>query len=80
MNNPFTTLGKLAKTEKLAGQAQKEIDTMNKTNWKTNTIGLITLLIGLAQLWSPSSIQPKISATAGLLAGAGLIAAKDHDK
>lgn len=77
MLNPFTTTAKLVKTEKLADQLQKDINTMNKKNWKTNTIGAITLLIGLAQLWAPSTIQPKISATAGLLAGAGLIAAKD---
>jgi hypothetical protein len=77
MLNPFTTTAKLVKTEKIASEVQKDLNTMNKTNWKTNTIGVITLLIGLSQLWAPSSIQPKISATAGLLAGAGLIAAKD---
>ncbi len=79
MCNPFTTTAKLVKTERIANEIQKDFNTMNKSNWKTNTIGAITLLIGLAQLWAPSTIQPKISATAGLLAGAGLLAAKDNN-
>lgn len=80
MFNPFSTTAKLVKTEKAATEIQQEFNSMNKSNWKTNTIGAITLLIGLAQLWAPAAIQQKISATAGLLAGAGLLTAKDYDK
>jgi len=54
---------------------------MNKSNWKTNTIGAITLLAGLAHIWVPNGVwQDRVNSTTAVLAGAGLIAAKDHDK
>lgn len=78
--NPLTTLPKLIKSKPMVDHMEKDFRTMNKTNWKTNTIGIITLAVGLAALWAPSQYQPKIAKTATLLAGAGLLAAKDNDK
>lgn len=75
MLNPF----KLIKSKPLVEGLQKDLTTMNKTNWKTNTLGAIALVIGLAQIWAPPAWQKQIQATSGVLAGAGLIAAKDHD-
>lgn len=79
MFNPFSTTAKLVKTEKMANEIQKEINGMTKSNWKTNLMGIITLVMGLASLWAPTQYQGKIQQTSALFAGAGLLAAKDHN-
>ena len=80
MLNPFTTLPKLIKSRPMIDGLEKDFKTMNKSNWKTNTIGAITLVVALAGIWAPSSFQPKVQATAAALASVGLIAAKDGDR
>lgn len=77
--NPFTTLPKLIKSKPLLDKLQKEVQTMSKSNWKTNTLGAIALVIGLAQIWAPASYQPNINKTVAILTGVGLLAAKDAD-
>lgn len=75
MISPF----KLLKTEKLATEVEKDINSMNKSNWKTNLTGILTAVFALALLWAPAQYQEKIQATASILAGIGLVAAKDHN-
>lgn len=75
MISPF----KLLKTEKLATEIEKDINTMKPSNWKTNVTGILTAVVALALLWAPTQYQAKIQATAGILAGIGLIAAKDSN-
>jgi hypothetical protein len=79
MLNPFTTIPKLIKSEPLIDGLEKDLKTMNKSNWKTNTVGAIALIIGLAQLWAPANLQAKIQQTAVVLTGAGLLAARDNN-
>jgi hypothetical protein len=82
MVNPI----KLIKTEEIAGQVQKAINSMNKTNWKTNTFGIISCLLAVAVIWAPPEYVHKLMSTQAQLAtlasllGAGLLASKDHDK
>lgn len=78
--NPFSTLTKLIRSKPLIDGLEKDVNTMNKSNWRTNLIGAITLVIALATIWAPAQFQSKIQATAAALAGAGLIAAKDGNK
>jgi hypothetical protein len=77
--NPFSTLPKLIKSKPMVDGLQKDFSTMNRTNWKTNTLGAIALLIGLAQIWAPPAWQKKIQQTAVALTGVGLLAAKDNN-
>lgn len=77
--NPFTTLPKLIKSKKYVDEIEGDFKSMNKSNWKTTIVGVITCGIALATIWAPSSYQGKIQATAAALAGVGLIASKDHD-
>ena len=79
MLNPFTTLPKLIRSEPLVDGIEKDLRTMNKSNWKTTTVGIISALIALSQIWAPPQYQQKITATAAALAGVGLVASKDHD-
>lgn len=86
MLNPFSTAAKLVRTESLANQLQKEINTMNKTNWKTNTFGIAAVVFAIAIMWAPPQYVQKLKETqaqmailAGLVGG-GLIAAKDGNK
>jgi len=79
MSNPFSTLSKLIKSRPAIDGLKKDFTTMNKTNWKTNTLGAIALIIGLAQLWAPATLQGNIQKTAVLLTGCGLLAARDNN-
>lgn len=76
MLNPI----KLFKSKPYIDGLEKDVTTMNKSNWRTNAIGIITLLLGLAGLWAPANMQSKVQATTALFAGAGLVAAKDGNK
>lgn len=51
-----------------------------KSSWKTNTLGIVALVLALASIWAPPAMQTKIHATALAVAGSGLLAAKDGDK
>lgn len=77
--NPFSALSKLIKSQPLVDQLEKDVKTMNKSNWKTTIVGIISAGIALSQIWAPARYQGKINATAVALAGVGLVAAKDHD-
>jgi hypothetical protein len=82
MVSPF----KLIKTEELAGKIQKAINTMNKSNWKTNTFGIISCALAVAIIWAPPDMVHKLMSTQTQLAtlasllGVGLLASKDYDK
>lgn len=77
--NPISTLSKLIKSKPLVDQIEKDAKGMNKANWKTTVVGIISAGIALSQIWAPAQYQGKINATAVALAGVGLVAAKDHD-
>jgi hypothetical protein len=77
--NPITAIGKLLKSKPILGKIEVEVHGMNKTNWKTTIVGIITCGLALAQIWLPKEYQERINGTAIALAGAGLIASKDHD-
>lgn len=76
MFNPLNLL----RTEKLATDIQKDLKTMNRTNWKTNTCAALTAALMIASIWAPADIQAKIHNTEIALASVGLFAAKDGDK
>lgn len=76
--NPFTTLPKLIRSKPIADQLEKDVKTMNKTNWKTSLAGAIVCALALAKIWAPADYQQKIQETSLALAGVGLVAAKDH--
>ena len=79
MLNPFTALPKLLKSKPYVDEIEKDAKTMNRTNWKTTLVGIISCGIALATIWAPPQYQTKIAATATALAGVGLVAAKDHN-
>ena len=74
--NPVT---KLFKTKQIADKLDKDLSGMNKSNWKTNTIGAIVLLLTLASIWAPPQYQDSIRKTEAALVGVGLVAAKDFN-
>lgn len=74
--NPFTTIPKLLKSEKLWDNFKGAL--MLKS-WKTSVLGAIALVMGLANIWAPPAYQQKVQQTAAVFAGLGLIAAKDHN-
>lgn len=78
--NPITIIPKLTRSKPRLDALEKEFITMTKRNWKTNTLGAIALIVGLAQIWAPASLQPEVQMTIGVLTSVGLLAAKDHDK
>lgn len=78
--NPVSALLRLIKSKPLVDQLEKDVTTMSKTNWQTNTLGALTLALALAQIWAPAKWQPQLQKTTAALAGVGLIAAKDHNK
>lgn len=78
--NTFALIGKYLKSKPLIDQAERDIKTMNKSNWKTNTLGLITLALALANIWAPASYKQQLQETAGAFAGAGLMVAADSRK
>ncbi len=49
------------------------------TSWRTTLFGILTLVAGLAPIWAPPSVTSKIQATAIVIAGGGLVAAKDSN-
>ena len=47
-----------------------------KSNWKTTLGGIASILSVVASYWVPALVEP-VSQTVAILAGLGLIAAKD---
>jgi len=73
MINPL----KFLKTEKIATEVEKDVDTMNKANWRTNTHGIVIGLLMLISIWAPESLQPKLQKTEMAFVMLGLISAAD---
>lgn len=52
--------------------------TPSQSSWRTTLLGILALLASLGSIWAPAKYQPQIQATGTILAGAGLVAARDQ--
>ena len=84
--NPIARLRKLIESKSEVDKLKALVKGATVKNWKTTTIGIATVVLSIAMIWSPPEYQNKlantqtqISVMAGLL-GVGMIMSKDHDK
>ena len=73
MINPL----KLLRSKKYVNEIEKDVKSMNKSNWRTSVCGVVAALVALSQIWAPPTYQARINATAAALVAVGLIKAKD---
>lgn len=53
---------------------------MNPTSWKTTAIGVLVLLVSIAEIWVPDKYDKQLEETKGAIIGAGLVLAQDREK
>lgn len=50
------------------------------TSWKTTLLGLASLGLAIASIFTNAPLSGKLQAVAGVVAGSGLVVAKDNSK
>ena len=75
--NPITTLRKLIRSKPIVDNLEREVKSMNPTNWRTTLHGIAAGVLMLASIWAPAEWHDRIEGTAGAFVMMGLISAAD---